>query len=621
MKLSKLFIIAFCIPFITLGQQAVPDGYFQFPIQPGQVNYLSGSMGELRASHFHAGLDIKTNGREGLNVYASAEGYISRIRTSTSGYGNAIYIQHPNGYTTVYAHLMEFKEPMASFVRSAQYNRESFDVELYPKAGELSITKGQIIALSGNTGSSGGPHLHFEIRNANQIVLDPLSYKFQEISDDIAPIVERFSLRPMDIQSRINNQFERMDFPVQRVGNNYTFTTPIEVNGLIGIEILGHDKLNGAANKNGIHQIEMKVNGKIHFKQKIENINFDLQRQILVLADYATAQQKGQRFNKLYIDNGNSLNFYLEVIEKGIVSINSNERKNIEIVLTDSYGNSSTLQFLLLGKEPSENINGNLAGAVGQVNLMGNILTIVESKNQEASLFVKGTTYKIKPSYSNTTQSSYLWDLRFGIPDSVQIGNKTILPRISAMVPSSKAFTFRGASFTIQFPANAAFDDFYLKATEQNGIMDLGEDVIPFLNSFTINYTPKNEVANKAKTAIYEVKPNNRYAYIGGNWAGNSISFSSRTLGKYTLREDITPPQIQTLSHTAALISFRITDDLSGIRSFNASLNGKWILMKYESKKNLIWTDTPDPNLPFGGDLKLVVIDNAGNIQTFNHKI
>jgi len=621
LKLSKLFIIAIFVPFFVFGQQTVPDAYFQFPIQPGQVNYLSGSMGELRASHFHAGLDIKTNGREGLNVYASAEGYISRIRTSTSGYGNAIYIQHPNGYTTVYAHLMEFKEPMATYVRNAQYSRESFEVELYPKAGELPITKGQIIALSGNTGSSGGPHLHFEIRNANQFVLDPLSYKFSEISDDIAPIVERFALRPMDIQSRVSNQFARMDFPVQRQGNNFTFATPIEVSGLIGIEILAHDKLNGAANKNGVHQIELKVNGTTHFKQKIDNINFDLQRQILVLSDYATAQQKGQRFNKLYVDNGNKLNFYSNLVEKGILAVSTNESKNIEIILTDSYGNNSTLTFQLIGKDPIENFNGNLIGSDKTVRVSGNILSITETKNQDISLFIKGTPYNIKPSYSNNSQSNYLWDLRFGIPDSMLIGNKTILPPISAMVPANKTYTFRGRGFTVQFPANAAFDDFYLNASEKDGIIDLGEDLIPFLNSFTVNYTPRNEISNKAKTAIYEVRTNNRYSYIGGTWSGNSISFNSRTLGKYTLREDNRPPQIQSLSLTKDLISFRITDDLSGIRSFKATINGKWILMKYESKKNLIWTDNPDPNIPFGGDLELVVTDNAGNIQTFKHKI
>ncbi len=621
MKLSKLLIFALLFPLLTLGQQSVPNAYFQFPIQPGQINYLSGSMGELRASHFHAGLDIKTNGREGLNVYASAEGYISRIRTSTSGYGNAIYIQHPNGYTTVYAHLMEFKEPMATYVRNAQYSRESFEVELYPKVGELPITKGQVIALSGNTGSSGGPHLHFEIRNANQFVLDPLSYKFQEISDDIAPIVERFALRPMDIQSRVNDQHARMDFPAQRVGSNYTFASPIAVNGLIGIEILAHDKLNGAANKNGVHQIEMKVDGKTHFKQKIDNINFDLQRQILVLSDYATAQQKGQRFNKLYIDKGNKLNFYSNFIENGILTITNGETKNVEIILTDSYSNSSKLSFQLIGKEPNESINGNLIGADKTVSLRGGVLSIIDNNQQDVNLFVKGTPYNLKPSYSNSTKANYLWDLRFGIPDSIRIGGKTILPQISAMVPANKAYSYRGRGFTIQFPANAAFDDFYLTATEKDGIIDLGEDIIPFLNSFTVNYTPRNEVNNKAKTAIYEVRPNSRYSYIGGTWSGNSISFNSRTLGKYTLREDLIAPQIQQLSLTKDLISFRITDDLSGIRSFKATLNGKWILMKYESKKNLIWTDNPDPNLPFAGDLELVVIDNAGNIQTFKHKI
>lgn len=166
----------------------IEKGYYLFPIKPEQTNYLSGTMGELRPGHFHAGLDIKTEGRTGLDVYASADGYVSRIRVGPGGYGNCLYINHPNGTTTVYAHLAEFSDDIANYVLNQHYERKTHAMNLFPKKGQFTLKKGDIIAKSGNTGSSSGPHLHFEIRNIDQEVLDPLRIGFDEVVDDISPV-------------------------------------------------------------------------------------------------------------------------------------------------------------------------------------------------------------------------------------------------------------------------------------------------------------------------------------------------------------------------------------------------------------------------------------------------
>ena len=280
MRLSKYIVVFFCLLYSHLQAQydQIEEGYFEFPIQPERINYLSGNMGELRTGHFHAGLDIKTNGKEGLKVHAAAEGYISRIKVSAEGYGNCLYLAHPNGTTTVYAHLQKFAPEPAEYVLQNQYDQESFEVNLFPERNRFKVKKGEVIGLSGNSGSSGGPHLHFEIRNARQEALDPLRFRFSQIKDNIAPLPRRIALKTMDIHSRINGKFGRFEYPLQRRGNEYIFPDTLTAFGNIGIEIWAYDKLNGARNHNGIPIIQLYDGEDLLFGQNIDIIRFSHQK-------------------------------------------------------------------------------------------------------------------------------------------------------------------------------------------------------------------------------------------------------------------------------------------------------------------------------------------------------
>src|SRR5690606_4142631 len=149
-----------------------------FPVKPGQQNFLSGTMGEIRPNHFHGGIDIKTGAEIGWPIYAAADGYVSRYKASTYGYGNVIYLTHPNGLVTVYAHLDRFAEPIAGYMLRKQYENQSYELELKPEKDIFKFKKGDIIGYGGNTGGSGGPHLHFEIRDSNHTQYNPLRFKF-----------------------------------------------------------------------------------------------------------------------------------------------------------------------------------------------------------------------------------------------------------------------------------------------------------------------------------------------------------------------------------------------------------------------------------------------------------
>ena len=201
MRILLLFLFFFNLSF---GQTDYPKDYFIPPIDIPLL--LSGDFGELRSNHFHTGLDFKTQQKEGLNVYASADGFISRIKISSFGYGKAIYIDHPNGFTTVYGHLSKANPIIEAYLKQIHYKEKSFEIEIFPKPNELVVKKGEIIAFSGNTGGSGGPHLHFEFRDTKtEKIINPMFFGFdKKIIDTKFPVINSLIAYPIDENAVIN---------------------------------------------------------------------------------------------------------------------------------------------------------------------------------------------------------------------------------------------------------------------------------------------------------------------------------------------------------------------------------------------------------------------------------
>jgi hypothetical protein len=634
LRLNKILIVSivFLIGFSnSFGQEKqIKEPYYMFPIQPGIQNYLAGTMGELRSSHFHAGLDIKTGGVEGLPVYAAADGYISRIAVSAGGYGNALYIQHPNGTTTVYAHLQKFKDEIAQFVKNEQYKKESFEVDLYTDKTKFIVKKGEQIALSGNSGSSGGPHLHFEIRDANQNLMDPLTYNFSEIKDNIAPIIQKVAFVTLDKNARINGQFGRFEFNVTKYGDGYALTEPISAYGRIGMEIMAYDKINGSENKTGIKCKEVLLDNQQVFYQSINTFSFGDSKNIYIHTNYAAKVKTGNTFSKLYVDNGNSLQFYKTNNDKGYLIIKDSLEHQVKVSLWDSYSNSSTLTLTLKGSKPKSIIKAKTSPYKGTsgYELHQNVLLayseVVNGIKQNANIYANGKKYEVVPDYLLNNHAVFLWNLNAALPDSMEFCDQKQVFSFKARVPSDDDFNFYNDHMELSFSKASLFDTIFLNVKrylqkESREIFEVNDNSIPLRNAVGITLKPSGEVMNKAKAAVYAVDDKGNTGFEGGAWNGNSISFRTRNLGKFTILSDTISPQIKVVKITPDRASFKILDNLSGVKSYRATLDGKWLLMHYDRKNNLIWSETKDGK-PLKGELKLVVSDNMGNEIEFSHR-
>lgn len=631
MKLNKLLILTYFsfFSFTAIFAQSNPN-YYVFPIRTGQQNFLSGNMGELRNNHFHAGIDIKTSGVEGLPVYAAADGYISRIKMSAWGYGNALYIQHPNGETTVYAHLLRYNDKIQDYVRAQQYQQKTFEIELFPEKNVFPISQGDVIAFSGNTGGSGGPHLHFEIRDKNQEVLNPLSYTFSEIVDDTPPQIDRIALITLEKDARINNQFGRFEFDLVRSGTKYLIKDPIIVHGEVGIEVLGYDRANGTNNKNGISIFETFVDDELLFYQDIAKFSFAESRGILVFHNYPVYRQSGKRFYKLYVDEGNTLPFYERSPGKGRLVFKDSSSHQITINAWDIYKNKSSIEFQLISRPPVSRLQSSKKEKESNSSeILKNTLKITaaikEGAGNKAFFHANRMVFDENPAYINNTHGVYLWDLKRGLPDSVKIENQTWKFSYEAMVPAGKAFSLYNHYVNVYFPKRALYDTLYLQTSYwQDGdqeIFAVSEDIYPLRQSVSITLKPSLAYQNLPKTHVYSVSGAGYYSFEGGEWQNSKIKFNTRNFGQFTILQDTIAPTIKPIIVNKDELKFVIRDERSGIQSYEASIDGQWILMYYDYKTRLIWSDKLKKDVAFSGNLEVKVKDQAGNEFVYTQKL
>ena len=623
------------------GPVAVPPGYFLFPIAPGQPGFLAASMGELRPNHFHGGLDIKTGSVVNKPVYASADGYISRLKQSSFGYGNVLYITHPNGLTTVYGHLNKFLGPVGAELLRRQYDKQTYELELFFDKNQFPVRRGEVVALSGNTGGSAGPHVHWEVRDGQDRQLNPLQWGgFPEIQDHVAPTLLALAVEPLAIGARVRGRFERTVL-VPRVqpapGASTVWPDTIACAGQVGLLLQGFDRFDNAWNKNGIQRVTMRVNGQPHYQHVIDAVPFpNGSRQVNNFVDYAYAHTAGRTLQKLWVDEGNDLPFYTPPgLGQGKIEVQPGQVYTVELELADSYNNKATARLVLRGEQPADYVR--LPGAASPAaaapklsydlsrNLLRAVVTApLPDSSPPANLLLRrgGRQLALRPSYSVGGATTYLYDLRAGLPDSLVFGRvRKAFDRQSA-IAAGQEMSYTTPYLNLVFGPQTLFSPLYLSTLHQPEAgataetWTVGTPLVPLYLPLRLTLKPASPPADLARTAIYSVSAKGGRAYVGGNWdaTGRQISTNIKQFGSFRLATDTKAPEARLLSRAGGQLTFRVGDDLSGLATYRLLIGGRFRLLRYEYKNATLFTvagDTLGPALRGPAELRLT--DQAGN--------
>jgi hypothetical protein len=557
----KKTLLLFLITLTTYAQTEYPQDYFRNPLDITIV--LSGTFAELRSSHFHGGLDIKTQQKQGLKVYASAKGYVSRIKISHYGYGKAIYITHPNGYTTVYGHLQKFSKRLERYIKECQYDKESFEVEVFPSTEELLIDTNEIIAYSGNTGGSGGPHLHFEIRDNEERPMNPMLFGL-DVKDSKAPFVSAVYAYPKDDNAIINGKNERVPLRLIPQKHGGYEIEKITAFGNIGFGVTTYDKQDLAPNNNGVSNIQTFFNGNKSLEIDFKRFSFSETKHIKRLIDYDYYKTKKSRIQKLFIQKNNPLSLYKDAYDNGYINVEDSTSSVYKMRIRDYKGNETWVKISIRGKYDK----------------LDKIAEVEELDNSNKS-----------------------------------------------MVYSDQFTTLESKNVSISFYKNTVYDDVLIDFSVNSDTIHLHKDNIPLQKNFYINYDLSNYKTDHldkvfiARLYGYYKNP----GYLSTKRKGNTLSASSKIFGTFTLAMDTVAPTIKPVNFQNKkwlskyrYLKVKIDDDLSGISKYRASVNGKWILMEYDYKTDMLIHDFNDNIVnDTKNELKIIVTDNVGNSSTF----
>ena len=523
--MKKLLFLVLLVSINTNSQTNYPKGYFSNPLNIELI--LNGNFGESRPSHFYSGIDFKTQFKEGLNVFSSAEGYVSRISIKHGGFGKALYVNHPNGYTTVYGHLKKFNKKIEDYIKRIQYDKKTYQIEHYLKKDVLKIEKNEKIANSGNTGSSFGPHLHYEIRlTKNQKALNPQLFGF-EIKDTRKPTINSVFLYNLD---SLNNISDPIKLKITKINDSVYRTEKVFANGSVGFGISGFDRQNLANNKNGIYKYSTYYNNKKIIDFNFESFYFEESIKIKTLIDYKYYIKNKSRIIKLFKDKGNDLSIYLNN-KSGYINIENNPSV-YKIIVSDLNGNKSIVKVPIKHSDFNKDLN-----SYDENGLANTLLTSNKYINNKLDYNFKFENAEIK-----IAKNTFLKDIQLNI-ESLKDSIKIINPEIAV---------FKNIKINFYNKDNRKGNYLALKNKDGN-------------ESFaSANLNSKNYFYHKTKS-------------LGTYFLKNDTIPPSIKLKNFKNNDWISNKNF---------IRLNIIDNETGIKNYKVKINSKWTLFEYEYKRN-----------------------------------
>jgi hypothetical protein len=561
-KLFSLIFLSFSLQAAAL--QKVPDGYFRSPVDIKM--YLSGTFGEPRSTHFHTGIDIKTEGVEGKSIYAVADGYVSRISVSPYGYGNALYITHDNGLVSVYGHLQKFSSEIQSWVKNQQRLQTDFAINIENIDPNLfKLKKGQVVARSGNSGGSGGPHLHFEIRDSLEHPLNPLNYGFSDwLIDAATPSIYNVFFYNLDEnKSFSSSEKQKVSFVSTGI---YKLSQPVIVNTeVLGLGVHTVDLFTGTSNKNGIYKIKMYKDDALYYHYQIDELSFDVTKHVYTHCDYSE-KRNNNTVHKCFIERGNRLPTYPFANNQGKIYLLDNDLHAIRIEVSDFHGNTSSVNFQV----------------------------------------------------QKSLTSNYFIINKFDYSDFFLYGKRNY---------------FQNENIKIELKEEVLFDDLYFKFSEKPNnklgpFLYVHDVKTPLSNYFDIalklhEFDPI--LSDKYLVAFFDY--NHRKKALGGKIRDGFIHTQTKEFGTYFIDIDTIAPIISALNISEGksmsnqkLIQFKADDNLSGIKEYNAFINGSWVVLAYDAKRNLFSYEIDELTFKGDNEIEIIIADERGNASKKSYK-
>lgn len=556
--------LAICV-LMPQGVHAQSDSLKSQYISPMDIPIeLSGNFMEPRSDHFHSGLDMRTQGREGIPVRAVADGWVSRIKISPYGYGKAVYIDHPNGHTTVYGHLQQLTGKVGEACLDQQYRQKDFSIDWTVEKGALPLKQGEVFALSGNTGGSGGPHLHFEVRNSgSQHALDPEAMGFR-VADHVPPEIHGIRIYALTDSSRT------APYPDQAVGyatqggaGRYTLKSPPRAFGTVGIAVNTFDRYDNGSAKCGVRRIVVLVDSVPHFSATLDHVDFSHNRYCNAHVDYELFKGRKMDYHRCYKQPHNKLRLYGKEGPQGRIVLDPGQERQVLVIAIDANGNASELRFTLRGATAEEAAPWPRAEANG-------------------SLFRWDAANRIEEE-----------GIRFGMP-----------------------------SHSLYDDAYVTYERKPALGRTVGPVHVIGDPLIPLHTAADLSLPV--ETPKPTKALIVKLDADGAVASAaGGIYTDGWITAQVKSFGTYAVMIDTTPPAITNIDLRADMkgrkgFSLKVADNLSGVGSWRGTLDGEWILLEYEPKtKTMTHAFDKHSRMPGRKEFKLTVTDERGNTSSY----